>query len=162
MTKSLEKIKGFCCFTVSRHFWIRKVSINMRNDQILWTQKSQETWKRPNSLSTECAWKQEKRPIPLSMECSYKHEKRPNLLNTKVSIFVTDTQTLHHYIYIIIIISNSIVIMDIKYLTAFDQQGVLCDGQFTGFLFLPGFLLWPEWPQLFKVSFKKKRKMITN
>ena len=81
LTKFFEYFKGFCRFPVSRHFWIRKVSINMRNNQILWTQKSQETWKRPNSLCTECVWKQEQRPIPLSMECGYKHEKRPNLLN---------------------------------------------------------------------------------
>ena len=28
--------KGFCRFTVSRHFWIQKVSRNRRNDKIPW------------------------------------------------------------------------------------------------------------------------------
>ena len=91
LTKFFEYFKGFCRFTVSRHFWIRKVSINMRNDQILWTQKSQETWKRPNSLSTECSYKREKRPNLLNTESKHfrdkhwKQKKRPNLLTTKVS-----------------------------------------------------------------------------
>ena len=57
MTKFFEHFKGFCRFTVSRHFWIRKVSINMRNDQILWIPMCQETWKRPIPLSTECVKK---------------------------------------------------------------------------------------------------------
>ena len=77
--KFFEHFKGFWCLTVS---------INMRKDQILWIQKCQETWKRP---------------IPLSMECVYKREKRPNLLNTESKQF-RNIQTLHHYIYIIIVI----------------------------------------------------------
>ena len=36
LTKFFEYFKGFCCFTLSGHFWIRKVSRNRRFDQILW------------------------------------------------------------------------------------------------------------------------------
>ena len=68
LTKFFEYFKGFCRFTVSRHFWIRKMSRNRRIDQILWilqgilsfysfwtllnteSVQKQEIW--PNSLNT--------------------------------------------------------------------------------------------------------------
>ena len=64
LTKFFEYFKGFCRFTVSRHFVY---------------EKCQETWKRPIPLSTECVWK---------------HEERPNPLNTEIMTFVTNTQLL--------------------------------------------------------------------
>ena len=87
LTKFFEYFKGFCRFTLSGHFWIRKVSRNRRfdqilwilqgilsfycfqtllnsesvykhgNEQFLWLQKCQETWKQPIPLSTECVKK---------------------------------------------------------------------------------------------------------
>ena len=71
LTKFFEYFKGFCRFTLSGHFWIRKVSRNRRFDQILWILQG--------ILSFYCF------QTLLNSESVYKHEKRPNPLNTKVS-----------------------------------------------------------------------------
>ena len=39
LTKFFEYFKGFDRFTVSRHFWIRSVAINVKNDQIFCERK---------------------------------------------------------------------------------------------------------------------------